>query len=641
MKRNTILFVVELLIVSVMITTLTNAQLNFTVNSLADDVFAYAWDDPSTPKIDESMDGICEDELHRCSLRAAVEEAYNMNSSVDIAFSVSGTINLLQGIGLPDGSSIFGSGQIELVNQFGCLVVENNTTVNGLKIRGAILSAGLIVNGMKNTIGGLTTGNEIVGNQIGIMVSGDSNEVIGNYIGLDKNNNLMGNQFGMMIVGNRNQIGKTSVLYSNKICGNYVAGIQMAVGYLNNIQANYIGTTTDGLSGYGNTQGILVTGSSFNTIGGNTQLLGNIISGNTQHGIYITGPSTTELSENNEINNNIIGLAPLQGAAVPNGNGIVLTDGSVNSNVNGNTIAGNNQSGIYVFALYDSLAATEHTIQNNYIGINDQSVIYPNGNGILIQGHANSIAIGADVNTNNDPNYIIGNQGMGGIVVDGANSPKQIWIRKNDIYQNTPSNLSVSPNANLGIQPPTNISMNGNTLSGIHQLANAVIDIYEANSSEGLPSAYQWLGSTLTNSSGVFSFDVTDPSIDAFSLTASTTSMGTSSFAYFETVTDAQDNEETPTEFALKQNYPNPFNPSTTISFSIPNESFVSLKIFNSLGEEVEELVNETKPAGKYSIDFNASELTSGVYFYRLRTKGPEINSGQGIIQTRKMILVK
>lgn len=390
MKRNTILFVVELLIVSVMITTLTNAQLNFTVNSLADDVFAYAWDDPSTPKIDESMDGICEDELHRCSLRAAVEEAYNMNSSVDIAFSVSGTINLLQGIGLPDGSSIFGSGQIELVNQFGCLVVENNTTVNGLKIRGAILSAGLIVNGMKNTIGGLTTGNEIVGNQIGIMVSGDSNEVIGNYIGLDKNNNLMGNQFGMMIVGNRNQIGKTSVLYSNKICGNYVAGIQMAVGYLNNIQANYIGTTTDGLSGYGNTQGILVTGSSFNTIGGNTQLLGNIISGNTQHGIYITGPSTTELSENNEINNNIIGLAPLQGAAVPNGNGIVLTDGSVNSNVNGNTIAGNNQSGIYVFALYDSLAATEHTIQNNYIGINDQSVIYPNGNGILIQGHANS-----------------------------------------------------------------------------------------------------------------------------------------------------------------------------------------------------------------------------------------------------------
>ena len=94
-------------------------------------------------------------------------------------------------------------------------------------------------------------------------------------------------------------------------------------------------------------------------------------------------------------------------------------------------------------------------------------------------------------------------------------------------------------------------------------------------------------------------------------------------------------------KYSLEQNYPNPFNPSTTISFSIPNESFVSLKIFNSLGEEVEELVNETKPAGKYSIDFNASELTSGVYFYRLRTKGPEINSGQGIIQTRKMILVK
>jgi hypothetical protein len=101
-----------------------------------------------------------------------------------------------------------------------------------------------------------------------------------------------------------------------------------------------------------------------------------------------------------------------------------------------------------------------------------------------------------------------------------------------------------------------------------------------------------------------------------------------------ELVTDVNHSTNlTPSAFYLGQNYPNPFNPSTTISFSIPNESFVSLKVFNSLGEEVAELVRETKPAGNYSVSFDASELTSGIYFYKI-TAG-------SFSQTRKMILVK
>jgi hypothetical protein len=88
-----------------------------------------------------------------------------------------------------------------------------------------------------------------------------------------------------------------------------------------------------------------------------------------------------------------------------------------------------------------------------------------------------------------------------------------------------------------------------------------------------------------------------------------------------------------PSEYSLEQNYPNPFNPSTTISFSIPNEEFVSLKVFNSLGEKVAELVNERKPAGNYSVSFNANDLASGIYLYK-------ITAGD-FIQTRKMILVK
>ena len=91
--------------------------------------------------------------------------------------------------------------------------------------------------------------------------------------------------------------------------------------------------------------------------------------------------------------------------------------------------------------------------------------------------------------------------------------------------------------------------------------------------------------------------------------------------------------EEIPAEFKLSQNYPNPFNPSTKINFSIPQSNFVSLKIFNSIGEEVKELINQSLSPGSYSVDFNASNLTSGVYFYRLNT--------DGFVQIKKMLLVK
>jgi len=84
-------------------------------------------------------------------------------------------------------------------------------------------------------------------------------------------------------------------------------------------------------------------------------------------------------------------------------------------------------------------------------------------------------------------------------------------------------------------------------------------------------------------------------------------------------ISSVNDQQSFPNDFVLNQNYPNPFNPSTIISFSIPNEEFVSLRVFNSLGEEIAELLNETKPMGNYSVTFDASELTSGVYFYRLQ----------------------
>ena len=85
--------------------------------------------------------------------------------------------------------------------------------------------------------------------------------------------------------------------------------------------------------------------------------------------------------------------------------------------------------------------------------------------------------------------------------------------------------------------------------------------------------------------------------------------------------------------YNLSQNYPNPFNPTTAISYSIPNSSFVQIQIFDILGRKVSTLLNEEKTAGNYKINFNASNLTSGVYFYRLQAGS--------FVQTKKMLLIK
>lgn len=98
-------------------------------------------------------------------------------------------------------------------------------------------------------------------------------------------------------------------------------------------------------------------------------------------------------------------------------------------------------------------------------------------------------------------------------------------------------------------------------------------------------------------------------------------------------ITGIENGNKIPSEFCLSQNYPNPFNPTTAISFQLPAYSHVSLKVFDVLGREVATLVNEYKPAGNYRIQFNASKLVSGVYFYRME-------SGT-FSQTKKLVVLK
>jgi len=86
-------------------------------------------------------------------------------------------------------------------------------------------------------------------------------------------------------------------------------------------------------------------------------------------------------------------------------------------------------------------------------------------------------------------------------------------------------------------------------------------------------------------------------------------------------------------KYVLFDNYPNPFNPTTTIKYQIPELSFVTLKIYDVLGNEIATLDNEERPAGEYEVEFDATELTSGIYFYRLQANS--------FVETKKMVLMK
>lgn len=93
-----------------------------------------------------------------------------------------------------------------------------------------------------------------------------------------------------------------------------------------------------------------------------------------------------------------------------------------------------------------------------------------------------------------------------------------------------------------------------------------------------------------------------------------------------------------PEAFGVQQNYPNPFNPSTTIKYTIPQDAFVSVKVFNVLGERVAELVNKDLKTGLHEVIFNAANLSSGFYFYIVEANGMD---GTKYFDSKKMILLK
>ncbi len=616
-----------------------SAQEVYTINSTADDEYAYAYDNPNTP-VDESKDGICGDALGRCTLRAAMEEAHNRNTSAKFNFSVSGTINLIDAIDLENFCEIDGNNQIEL-SGIAALIAKNNTKIRGLRISTMF---GVQLEGNNNVVGDFPYYNEFVNAHIGLAIDGDNNKVFNNHFGITQDGTLMPNQYGIIVSGSNNEIGKSELANGNIVCGSGVAGIEVALGGGNKIQHNLIGTTYDGRTDAGNLQGIIIGGSDNNLIGGPNWDDGNFISGNTIYGIFISGVPPDSYSENTTIQNNIIGLNPDQTAAVPNNFGINITNATLSAVITENIIAGNNGDGIYIWAYDDQSSTLGHIIHSNTIGKSNSQTIFPNGGaGISIAGNVSIVKIGQDENGNYSGNTIVGNLNSGVQVVPfNGYSPDRITIRRNGLYGNDLGNLFIDTSANNRISAPFNLQYNSGLITGKHALPNAIIDIYNADKYELAPSATFRIGTTNTDAQGNFAFS-TNLNIDAISVTATDFEGNTSNFTRLNIVTDVEDEKQIPNEYSLEQNYPNPFNPSTIIRWQSPVSGWQTLKIYDVLGKEIATLVDEYREAGKYEVEFSVGQnfsLSSGVYIYKLSVRASVEQTGS-FFDTKKMMFLK
>ncbi len=192
-----------------------------------------------------------------------------------------------------------------------------------------------------------------------------------------------------------------------------------------------------------------------------------------------------------------------------------------------------------------------------------------------------------------------------------------------------PSNLSISLHATFGVPELTWNDNSDNEEGFVIERKEAVVGSdYIVVDSVGANETY-FLDPTVEDST-VYLYRVYAFNKDTVSDYSSEKSV--------EVYTDIKSEEALPTEYTIKQNYPNPFNPSTTIKFGLPEQASVTISIFNLLGQEVMKLVDDNFSAGWHSINFDASELTSGIYLYAIQATGA---NGKKFVETRKMVLLK
>ena len=261
---------------------------------------------------------------------------------------------------------------------------------------------------------------------------------------------------------------------------------------------------------------------------------------------------------------------------------------------------------------------------------------------------------------------------LGDITVDGQNIkfvsiPDSVSIASlsflNTYFESEPFTVSSTSNLTYGVQYGITDSVLCSSVLNSDQyisfkvelldaITNKVLDVFDEVSYTG-KNIYQYnnLGYKV-NLSGIGEKSVklrlvTDTNRElSFGLSNRFADQSMLAKAGFQTINYKGD--AVVTEYALEQNYPNPFNPGTTILYQLPKDGFVTLKIYDILGNEVVTLVDEFREAGKYEVNFNANSLASGVYIYRiavhsdkLQAGDPSAGSGQVFVSSKKMILLK
>jgi len=589
------------------------------INSGADDEFAHAYDFVLTPE-DESIDGFCEDSLHRCTLRAALEEASYLKMPAYVTFNVPSpgyiTIDPLQsGYAPPDGSRLYGDQQnVEIrgngAGTINLMAIENGTHITGMRFANALI--GILISGSNNRIGldNLDDANYIGGcTQNGILIVGDHNNITGNVIGLDVLDNPNPNQFGVFVTGKENFIGGTAQGHRNIISGNDIGVAVYTIGgdtsnAGNYIVGNQIGTDVSGEFARGNRVGIDI-------IGPNVLVGGNTISGNTQSGV-LTGIDATQII----ISHNYIGLDVVGEDLIPNQVGVVLGPGSFDCNVDSNFIMGNHESGINIAGIdVPELLSSLHNIRGNTIARNT-------GPGILVSGNVANTTIGSSFTTDFAPNEIYDNSyGVAFATLPNIGTPRTTTIRKNDIHDNANKGIRIydtCPTCQEQTFPPIittyeEVDPVTAVITGTHHQAGAKIDIYTGDIN--LAGSYEgrvWLGSAIVNSNFDFILNVDNCQCDIVA-TATSPLGSTSEFTDGEPlVTSIHD----PQMNAINV-FPNPSRDEVIFQFEAPQFVNASLSLYNATSQLVSTLSEDNFQEGIHTFKWKPESLSNGIYYYR------------------------
>ena len=467
----------------------------------------------------------------------------------------------------------------------------------------------------RNVIGGFK--------QHGIQIFGEStnhNIVIGNFVGTDPTglyaipNNFDGIHIDMQAKHNR--IGGTTASERNLVSGNLRSGIRIErVGTDSNLViGNWTGVTVNGTDSLRNGECgiVLAGGAGHNIIGGLDSGEANLVSANHSSGMQVRD----QLTHHNVILGNIIGLDATGTVALGNAHHGIYVYGGAHHNQIGpeNVICCSgwmrnttDWSGITM----NHELTNNNVVVGNYIGT-DKNGTQGLGNvnhGIYLQG-------GAYENIISEGNVIAYNGGDG--IRIKHNQTLKNTITKNSIYGNHGVGIKLLEGGNLQLTPPIIEHAKRGRIFGTAP-PNSTVEIFQGPDDQGK----NYLATVVADAEGYFEW-LGDAADSIATATATDADGNTSEFSpAIATDVETVDHNVLPTEFDLAQNFPNPFNPSTIIEFDLPKKVHVVLRVFNVRGEQVNELVDRSMPAGRHQVIWRGTDnkgrpLPSGTYFYSI-----------------------